>query len=146
MKATTEPKGRQDFSILITDDDDRCREALRDIMQPEGFRTLLASSGEEALDIVRDVGVHLVLLDMHMPTLTGLETLQLARQVNALLPAILMTADSSQSLLRQAIQAHFYSVIPKPIAKNVVLYTVVRALHHRYGPQRPKTTDKEVSP
>ena len=145
MNATTEQKDHQDFSILITDDDDRCREALREIMEPEGFHTLLASSGEEALDIVRDGVVHLVLLDMHMPTLTGLETLQLARQINALLPAILMTADSSQSLMRQAIQAHVYSVIPKPIAKNVVLYTVVRALHHRYGPQRPKTTDKEVS-
>ncbi|HVS40451.1 MAG TPA: response regulator [Gemmataceae bacterium] len=142
MKTTTEPKGRQDFHILITDDDDRCREALRDIMEPEGFRTLLASSGEEALDIVRGVGVHLVLLDMHMPTLTGLETLQLARQINALLPAILMTADSSQSLMRQALQAHVYTVLPKPIAKNVVLYTVVRALEHCYGVQR-RAADKE---
>ncbi len=147
MNATKESKERQDFSILITDDDDRCREALRDIMEPEGFRTLLASSGEEALDIVRGIGVHLVLLDMHMPTLTGLETLQLARQINALLPAILMTGDSSQSLMRQAIQAHVYSVIPKPVAKNVVLYTVVRALEHCYGIQRRGTAeDKEVSP
>ena len=92
MNATKEHKERQDYSILITDDDDRCREALRDIMEPEGFHTLLASSGEEALDIVRGGVVHLVLLDMHMPTLTGLETLQLARQINAMLPAILMTA------------------------------------------------------
>jgi two-component system, response regulator PdtaR len=149
MNATTEHTENtehQDYHILITDDDDRCREALRDIMEPQGFHTLLASSGEEALDIVRRGVVHLVLIDMHMPTLTGLETLQLARQVNALLPAILMTADSSHSLMRQAIQAHVYSVIPKPIAKNVVLYTVVRALEHRYGIQRPKTTDNEVSP
>src|SRR2546421_9092943 len=112
MKATKDAKEHQDYNILITDDDDRCREALREIMEPEGFRTLLASSGEEAVDIVREGSVHLVLLDMHMPTLTGLETLQLARQINALLPAILMTADSSQSLMRQAIQAHVYSVIP----------------------------------
>jgi CheY-like chemotaxis protein len=145
MKATKEHKGSQDYSILITDDDDRCREALRDIMEPEGFRTLLASSGEEALDIVRDGAVHLVLLDMHMPTLTGLETLQLARQINALLPAILMTADSSQSLMRQALQAHVYTVIPKPVAKGVVLYTVVRALEHCYGILRSATTDDEVS-
>jgi CheY-like chemotaxis protein len=147
MKATKDSNERQDFNILITDDDDRVREALRDIMEPEGFHTLLASSGEEAVDIVRDVRVHLVLLDMHMPTLTGLETLQLARQINALLPAILMTADSSQSLMRQAIQAHVYSVIPKPVAKGVVLYTVVRALERCYGVHRPgPTDDKEVSP
>src|SRR5690348_6461723 len=58
-----------DYSILIADDDTSCRQALRDIMEPEGFRTLLASSGEEALDIVREADVHLALLDMHMPTL-----------------------------------------------------------------------------
>ena len=123
------------FRILITDDDNRCREALREIMQPQGYETLEASCGEEAVDIVRGgVQVHLVLLDMHMPTLTGLETLQLVRQINALLPAILVTADASESLMRQAIQSQIFSVIPKPVNKNVVLYTVIRALTKFYGP------------
>ena len=66
-----------------------------------------------------------------MPTLTGLETLQLVRQINAMLPAILITADADESLMRQACQMHCYSVIPKPVSKNVVLYTVVRALAGR---------------
>ncbi|MHB1426571.1 MAG: response regulator [Gemmataceae bacterium] len=130
MKATSQ--GR-DFSILIADDDTSCRQALRDIMEPQGFRTLMASSGEEALDIVREADVHLALLDMHMPNLTGLETLQLARQINGILPAILITGDTNESLIRQACQLHFFSVIPKPINKNVVLYTVVRALAGVYG-------------
>ena len=122
------------YSIVIADDDTPCREALRDIVQPAGYRTLLASSGEEALDIVRQEGrVHLVLLDMHMPRLTGLETLQLVHRINAMLPAILITGDANESLLRQACQAHVYSVIPKPVSKNVVLYTVVRALARSYG-------------
>jgi CheY-like chemotaxis protein len=121
------------YSILIADDDTNCRQALRDIMEPEGFRTLMASSGEEALDIVRESEVHLALLDMHMPTLTGLETLQLARQIKAILPAILITGDTNESVIRQACQLRVYSVIPKPINKNVVLYTVVRALAGVYG-------------
>jgi len=129
MKATKE----RDYSILITDDDDRCLEALREIMEPEGFRTMLASSGEEAVDIVREGLVHLVLLDMHMPSMTGLETLQQVRLFNAELPAILVTGDPSDSLLRQAVQAHVYSVVPKPINKNVLLYTVLRALARFYG-------------
>src|SRR5919198_4798875 len=133
MQATKEAN---DYSILIADDDGSCREALREIMEPEGFRTLLASSGEEAVDIVRTATVHLALLDMHMPTLTGLETLQLVRQINAVLPAILVTADYNEHLVRQACLAHAYSVIPKPVSKNVVLYTVVRALARSYGGQR----------
>jgi CheY-like chemotaxis protein len=128
----------RNYRILIADDEDSSREALRDIVAPCGFPTLLASCGEEAVDIVREGEVHLVLLDMHMPTLSGLETLQLARQINALLPAILVTADASDSLLREAQQAHVYSVIPKPVNKNVVLYTVIRALTRFYDALRPR--------
>ena len=61
------------YRILITDDDNRCREALRDIIAPQGYETLEAACGEEAVDMVRNgVEVHLVLLDMHMPTITGI--------------------------------------------------------------------------
>jgi len=129
----TDTKGSPGYSILITDDDCGCREALRAIMEPEGFQTVLAASGEEALEIVRERTVHLAFLDMHMPTLTGLETLQLVRQINAILPCILVTADANELLIRQAFLAQAYSVIPKPVSKNVVLYTVVRALVRVYG-------------
>lgn len=125
--------GSRSYSILITDDDQGCREALRSIMEPEGYRTVLAASGEEAVDIVRDEQIHLALLDMHMPKLTGLETIQLVHQFNALLPCILVTADSTQDLLCQAFRVQAFSVIPKPVSKNVVLYTVVRALLRAYG-------------
>src|SRR5271166_5249638 len=130
------PPMTKPYAILITDDDAGCREALRDIFEPEGFRTLLAESGEQAIDIVRDEPVHLALLDMHMPRLTGLETLELVRQVNAVLPCILVTADANEGLMRQAFRARVYSVIPKPVSKNVVLYTVVRALVRVYGGAR----------
>jgi two-component system chemotaxis response regulator CheY len=122
----------RDFSILIADDDSQCRQALADIVGPEGYQTLLASSGEEALDLVRDHDVHLVLLDMHMPRLTGLETLFLVRQYKAGLPAILVTGDATDAIIRQAVQAHVHSVIPKPVSKHVVLHTVLRALERVY--------------
>ncbi len=120
------------YSVLITDDDSGSREALRDIMEPEGYRTLLASSGEEALEIVREGPVHVALFDMNMPKLSGLETLELARQINAMLPVILVTADRTEALMRQALRAQAYSVIAKPVSKHIVLYTVVRALARAY--------------
>src|SRR5262249_14856626 len=116
MKA---PAAVRDYSILIADDDRGSLDALRSIIQPEGYETLLATSGEEAIDIVRDRPVHLMLLDMHMPTLTGLETLQLVRQINSRLPAILVTGDPNENLVRLAIQAQIFSVIPKPVSKGL---------------------------
>ena len=121
------------YSVLITDDDRGCREALREIIEPEGFHTLLASSGEEALDIVRDKPIDLAFLDMNMPKLSGLETLELVRQFNAMLPVILVTADRTETLMRQALRAHAYSVIAKPVSKHIVLYTVFRTLDRAYG-------------
>ena len=124
---------RANYNILITDDDTGCREALREIVEPQGFHALLASSGEEAVDIVRETTVHLALLDMHLPRMTGLEALRLMLQINAMLPCILVTADATASLMRQACQAHAYSVLHKPVSKGVVLYTVARALVRHYG-------------
>jgi two-component system, response regulator PdtaR len=136
-------KATKDYNILIADDDRECRQALREIMEPEGFHTLLASCGEEAIDLVHDAVVHLALLDMHMPTLTGLETLLIVRQhVNIALPCILITADATDNLMRQAAQAKVYSVIPKPVSKNLVLYTVVRALSRFYGAHSPPDPGK----
>jgi len=130
MRETTTAR---EYSILITDDDSGCRQALCEIIGQEGFRTLEAESGEEALEIVAAETVHLVLLDFNMPRLTGIETLQLVRQINALLPCILVTAEVTERLMRQAAQARAYSVIPKPPSRQVVLHTVVRALVRSYG-------------
>jgi len=121
------------YSVLITDDDRGSREALRDIVEPAGFRARLASSGEEALDIIREEPVHLALLDMHMPRLTGLETMQLVHQFNAILPCILVTADATEDLMRQAFSVRAYSVIPKPVSPHLLIYTMVRALMKVYG-------------
>jgi CheY-like chemotaxis protein len=137
----TATKGKRDYSILITDDDPGSREALREIVEPEGYHVLMASSGEEALEIVTGAPIHLLLLDMQMPTLTGLETLRLVHEIDALLPCILVTARADETLIREAFQAHAYSVIPKPVSKNVVLYTVVRALVRVYGGPRGAETD-----
>lgn len=121
------------YSILLADDDGASRDALRDIVGPLGLRTFLASDGAEALQIVRQEIIHVALFDVHMPNLTGLEALQLIREFNLVLPVILITADSSPRLKQQAFQAHAYSVIPKPVSKNVVVQTVTRALDRAYG-------------
>jgi CheY-like chemotaxis protein len=93
----------------------------------------LAASGEEALEIIQEAPVHLALFDMHMNRLTGVETVQLVHQINSVLPCILVTADATEELMRQAFNVRAYSVIPKPVSRNVLLYTMVKALMKVYG-------------
>lgn len=127
------PPDHNPYSILIADDDRGIRETLRDVLVDRGFVITLAENGEEAIEIARGEVVHLILCDLHMPRMTGLEALSLIRQVRELLPAVLMTADASKDVLRQAFLAQVYSVIPKPVNVNVVLHTLTRALDQTYG-------------
>lgn len=125
------------FSILITDDDSETRESLREIFEPAGYRTLLAETGEEAVDIVQGEDVHLALMDMHLPRLSGLETMHLIRQINEVLPMILISADQDDHLLRKALSAHAFCVLAKPVSRNVVIYVVTRAMEKFYQGEHP---------
>jgi len=136
----------QPYSILIADDDRGNRETLADVLKEKGFRTVTAADGGEAVEIVQVQLIHLVLIDMHMPRLTGLEALTLLRNtLDRVLPAVLMTADATKELMRQAFQAQVYSVIPKPVNLNIVLHTLGRALAKVYGPP-PETPPQPPAP
>jgi CheY-like chemotaxis protein len=121
------------YSILITDDDRAQRETLREIFEPVGYRTLLAESGEEAIDIAKDQDVHLALMDMHLPRISGLETMMLMRQLKGgALPMILISAEQDDNLLRKALSAHAFCVLAKPVSRNLVIYVVTKAIEKFY--------------
>lgn len=134
MPAPAMPAAR--FRILVADDDAANRDTVAKLLAERGFETVVARDGAEAVQIVQVKMVHLAIFDMHMPRLTGLEALQVVRQINQLLPAILMTADATRQVLQQALQAKVHSVIPKPVNVNVMLASLQQALSKVY-PQAP---------
>ncbi len=119
-------------SLLITDDDRDFRETLRGVFEPRGYETLLAGDGEEALDIVRHHDVHLLLLDMHMPRLTGLETIRRVKQMRSVLPCILMSANLDELLAEEARQADAFEVLEKPFRFDVITRVVRSAMQRVY--------------
>jgi CheY-like chemotaxis protein len=120
-------------SLLITDDDSGFRETLRVVFEPCGFRTLLAGDGEEALAIVRHETVHVVLLDVHMPRLTGIETLRMLKEFRAMLPCILLSAQLDELIVEQARRAHAYSVLSKTGTIGQITGAVRQALQRTYA-------------
>ncbi|HUS38841.1 MAG: response regulator [Pirellulales bacterium] len=120
-------------SILITDDDRHLRETLRDVLTPEGYRTLLASDGVEAYEIVQKDHVDLVLLDMHMPRMGGLQTLRLVKQYESRLPCILMSAEMDDAIQAEAEEADVYSILRKPVSRIDLTNSVKQALYRAYG-------------
>jgi two-component system, response regulator PdtaR len=134
------------FQILIADDDRGNRDTLADLLASRGFKVVTAADGGEAVEIVRVTVVHLVLVDLHMPKLTGLEAVEMVRQMNALLPAILMTADATRAVMREALQKQVFSVIPKPVNMNLVLSTLTQALMQAYRVPAPADSNSTTNP
>jgi CheY-like chemotaxis protein len=120
-------------SLLITDDDRDFRETLRAAFEPQGFRTLVAGDGVEALEIVQREPVHLLLLDMHMPRLSGIETIRRVKQFREQLPCILISADLDERLAEEARRVHAFSALAKPVRYADVKRTIERALQSVYG-------------
>lgn len=120
-------------SLLITDDDRDFRETLRSVFEPRGFQTLLAANGEEALQIVHSQAVHLMLLDMHMPKLTGLETIRRVKRLRSILPCILLSARLDNTIIEQARQVDVFSVLSKPVSFSEITGIVTKAMQTTYG-------------
>lgn len=123
----SEPMG-----LLIADDDAACRSALRELLEPEGFRTFEASSGPEAIEIARVEAVHLLMFDWQMPEMTGLEAFRIIRDTRGPVPCILMTGSPSKELLLRALAESASTVIEKPISPGVAIYTVRRVIEKFY--------------
>lgn len=91
------------------------------------------ATAKKPLEIVCSQKVHLVILDMHMPKLTGLETLRLVKQVKALLPCILMSAQLDDTIIEQAQRAQAFSILAKPITRRQITGIVRQALERTYN-------------
>ncbi len=120
-------------SLLITDDDSAFRETLCSVFAPRGFRTLTACDGTEALEIVARQPVHVLLTDMHMPRLNGLETIRQIRQRRLILPCILLSAGCDDALEANARDVQAFTVLRKPVRFADVTRAVQQALRLTYG-------------
>lgn len=120
-------------NLLITDDDRDFRESLGELLARRGFQTVLADSGEEAIEILQHQSVHLVVVDMHMPRWSGLDTLACLRQMALEVPCILMSAKLDDNIVSRAKELRAESVLAKPFSSQVITQTIRDILQVRYG-------------
>jgi len=117
--------------ILIVDDEEVLRDVLEVVLRREQFDTLLAASGEEALSVLDTEEVDLVILDVMLPGISGIDTLRAIRIANPQLPVIVITAFSSIDGAIEAMKFGAFHYIPKPFKNEEVVLTVNKALEQR---------------
>jgi two-component system NtrC family response regulator len=116
-------------TILIVDDEKNYPLVLSAVLQDEGFETMTANSGEEALDIIEHSDVDLVLTDMKMPKMDGIELLEKIKLEDAELPVIMMTAHGTVEKAVEAMQKGAYNYILKPFDNDQLVVYVNKALN-----------------
>src|SRR6266700_3362004 len=113
--------------ILIVDDDAGQRSLLDSFLRGQGFETLVVDSGEKALEALRSQPVNMMISDVRMPGMTGLETLRRARQEHTVLPVLLVTAYADIREAVGAMRDGAVNYIAKPIDLDELLITVQQA-------------------
>ncbi|UCF64196.1 MAG: sigma-54-dependent Fis family transcriptional regulator [bacterium] len=115
------------MKILIVDDESSQREILNDILEDAGFQVKLAASGEEGMEVLKNQEIFLILTDLKMPGMDGIQLLQKALHLNPDIQVILMTAFGSIPSAVNAIKNGAYDYLTKPFNKNDLLRLLQRA-------------------
>lgn len=118
-------------SVLIVDDEDSIRKSLHGVFHDEGYRVSLAENGEAAIGVVKNEAPDVVLLDIWMPGLDGLQTLEKIREIDADIPVIMISGHATIATAVKATRMGASDFLEKPLDLDAVLLAVQRALSRR---------------
>ncbi len=117
--------------LLIADDDPGLRESLERTLTREGYRVILASDGNAALERLQAGGVDLVLTDLKMPGLSGIELLRAVKAIASEVDVILLTAFGTVEEAVKAMKEGAYDFLTKPFQRAQLLRLIRQALERR---------------
>jgi two-component system, NtrC family, response regulator HydG len=120
-----------EHTLLVADDDPGLRESLERTLTREGYRVLLASDGRAALERLQDGAVDLIVTDLKMPGLTGLELLRAAKAIAPDVDVILLTAFGTVEEAVKAMKDGAYDFLTKPFRREQLLKLIDKALERR---------------
>ena len=120
-----------DTTVLVVDDEQGNLETLERIFTRERLRVLLASNGQQALELLRTNNVHVVLTDVMMPGMSGVDLLRSIKSVSPEVEVVLMTAFGTVELAVQAMKEGAYDFVEKPLKRMEIVKTVRKAAETR---------------
>ena len=118
-------------TILAVDDEVTILQSLSGILSDEGFEVLTASNGYEALKIIEEESPDLVLLDIWMPGIDGIETLQEIKRTNPFLQVVIISGHGTIETAVKATKLGAYDFIEKPLSIEKIVVTINNALNFR---------------
>ena len=117
-------------TILVVDDEPNYLVVLSELLKDEGFEVITAQKGEDGFKVVQDTDLDLVITDMRMPGMDGLELLKAVKSYNKDLPVIMITAFGEVEKAVVAMKAGAYNYLVKPFNNEELLLNIRKAIEH----------------
>ena len=111
-------------SILVVDDDLGTCQTLSDILEAKGYQVDTAADGFQAIEKVKQSSFDVIIIDIIMPGLNGVETYKVIKEVNPKVKAIMITAYAVEDLISQAYKEGAYQVMSKPLEIERLLQSI----------------------
>lgn len=116
------------FTILLTDDNKEFSQNLQDILEFKGYTVLKAYDGFQALEIIKSTPVDLILMDIKMPVMNGVETYKKIKQIIPSIPVIMLTAFALEELIQEALNEGAFACLKKPIDFDDLFATIEQTI------------------
>jgi two-component system NtrC family response regulator len=117
-------------TILIVDDEKNYLVVLEALLSPEGYEIITADNARSALRLIEESDLDLVLTDMKMPGVSGMELMEQCKKINPEVPVIMMTAYGTIEMAVEAMKKHAYDYITKPFQNEELKVTIKKALEN----------------
>ncbi len=131
--------------VLVVDDEEGIRESLAGIFEDEGCAILTSNSGEEALELLKEQSPDLVLLDIWLPGIDGIKTLEEIKALKPDLPVIMISGHGNIELAVKATRIGAYDFLEKPLSLERVLLVAKRAFERRTLEMENKALKKDLT-
>ena len=129
-------------TILIVDDEKNYLVVLEALLGAEGYEIVTARDAKMAISIIREADLDLVVTDMKMPGMSGMELLERCKKIKPEIPVIMMTAFGTIEMAVEAMKKHAYDYIQKPFENEQLKLTVKKALeNHRLLKENRRLTE-----
>jgi two-component system KDP operon response regulator KdpE len=132
-------------NILVVDDENVARQSLTEILKLEGYNVISVANGQAAVEHVRTHPVDLMVVDLRMPGMDGLQVIQVVNQVSPDTEVILLTAHGSTDSAIQALRLRIHDYLTKPAAPSQVLASVKKGLARRMAKLQSKSGTSETT-
>jgi len=130
--------------ILLVDDESAIRRALRPPLVELGFVVVEASRGEDALQMLRGGGFDVVLLDVNMPGIGGIETLRRMRALAPRLPILMLTVRDAEAEKVEALELGADDYVTKPFSTRELIARIRTAIRRVQAPERAQDAPIEI--